>query len=259
MAAADGGRSHAVGQTRVISERGGRVFAFRIAGVLPEGFVFPLEMEGGQPDLLTPIVSASGVSSRREFHLVVRVASTVDLASVRARLDRATADLAKSKAPADPRASHAEAQVQSPFDRVGLEPLSEWTAVRHRTSSRFLFWTALGLLAVACLNAAGLAAARNVERQGQLLVCRALGASIGDLARLQLVEIGTLAGVAAALAFALARVVLVQVLAVLPESMVFGAPPTIAGRAALATFFSRDAACWRFRSGRCSVASRFGL
>ena len=60
--------------------------------------------------------------------------------------------------------------------------------MRHRTSSRFLFWTALGLLAVACLNAAGLAAARNVERQGQLLVCRALGASMGDLARLQLVE-----------------------------------------------------------------------
>ena len=44
-----GGDTKAVGQTRVISERGGKVFAFRIAGVLPESFVFPLEMEDPLP------------------------------------------------------------------------------------------------------------------------------------------------------------------------------------------------------------------
>jgi hypothetical protein len=89
------------------------------------------------------------------------------------------------------------------------------------------------LLAVASFNAAGLAAARNIERRNQLLPCLALGASVGDLARLHLVEVGALAVTAAALSVVLAKVLLVQTLAVLPESMLLGAPPSIAGRAVL--------------------------
>ena len=59
------------------------MFAFRIAGVLPQGFVFPLEIDGGAPDLLTPIVRNPGLETRREFHLVFRVPPSIDMAGVR--------------------------------------------------------------------------------------------------------------------------------------------------------------------------------
>jgi predicted permease len=254
-----GGDPHATGQTRVISERSGRVFAFRIAGVLPEDFLFPLELEGGQPDLVTPIVRNAGLDTRREFQVVFRVAPGVDMAAVRARLNGAASVLSSSP-PAGPHASHtAQARAQLAFDRVSLEPLREWIGVRHRASSQFLFWSALGLLAVACFNAAGLAAARNIERRNQLLLCRALGASVGDLARLHLVEVGALAVTAAALSVVLAQALLVQTLAVLPESMLLGAPPSIAGRAVLATVLLLFVSVLAVSIWPLFVASRFGL
>ena len=253
-----GGDPQAVGQTRVISERGGRVFAFRIAGVLPQGFVFPLEIDGGAPDLLTPIVRNPGLETRREFHLVFRVPPSIDMAGLRSRLDRTTVDLAVTQAPGGLGTSHREARAQAPFDRVTLEALGDWVGAQQRSSSRFLFWTALGLLAVACLNAAGLAAARNLQRQGQLLLCRALGASVWDLGTLLLVEGCVLAGLSAAAAFALARPLLLQTLLVLPESMVFGEWPAITGRAAIATVLLALLSVLGVSSWPLVLASRFG-
>ena len=254
-----GGDTKAVGQTRVISERGGKVFAFRIAGVLPESFVFPLEMEGGEPDLITPTLRNAGLEMRRDSHVVLRVPQTVDIARLRARLDGAAALVAKS-APAAPHgAPVGEGRVQAPFDRLSLDPLRDWLGVRQRDSSHFLFWSALGLLLVACFNGAALAAARNMERRGQLLLCRALGASMGELAKLQLVEVGVLAVTAAALSFVLAKALLVETIELLPDAMVLGAGPSIAGRALIATILFTFLSVLVVSTWPLFVASRFGL
>jgi putative ABC transport system permease protein len=254
-----GGDPHVLGETRVISERGGRLFAFRIAGVLPRGFVFPVEFQGRPPDFLTPIARRSGLETKRELHLVARVPPSISMASVNERLSTATSDLARSPLPPDPHAAHGEAEVRAPFNRVALAPLDDWLGGRQRVSARLLFYTAIGLLLLACFNAGSLAAARNRERREQLLLCRALGASIGDLAKLHFVEIGVLTTVAGTLALLAAKPALVGTLALLPESMVFGEPPSldvrvVAGSVLLAVVSALLVVAWPLY-----LASRVGL
>lgn len=216
-----------VGRTWTISERRGRVLSIRIAGVLPPDFVFPLDSGGETPDLIAPMGPGSRLGTRRALQVMFRLGPHIDYASARARLDAATRDLSRLQLPADPHGSHGEQKMLAPFDRVTLQPLNNLVASRQRASFGLFFVAALGLLLLACFNTAGLIAARNIERRSQLLMCRTLGATPWHLATVQFAEAGALVGGAAALGLILAQPLLVQTLALLPDSMRFGETPTI--------------------------------
>ncbi|MGQ0626988.1 MAG: ABC transporter permease, partial [Phycisphaerales bacterium] len=100
-----GGDPHVVGRTWLVSQRRGRPYSIRIAGVLGPDFVFPADT-GGQPDLLAPLGRLDPLDPRRRFILLFRLEPTVDAARVRARVERATTALASVALPADPQGSN---------------------------------------------------------------------------------------------------------------------------------------------------------
>ena len=254
-----GGDPQAVAQTRVISERDGRVFAFRIAGVLPQGFVFPLEIDGGVPDLLTPIVRNSGLEARREFHLVFRVPPLIDMAGV--RVASGSGDGGPGRSAGTRRLGHIASRGPSPRHRsTGLRS-RHWVIGSVRSNNRLRAFCSGQRSACSRSHASTppVSPRRGTfSARAKLLLCRALGASIWDLGTLLLVEGSVLAGLSAAAAFALARPVLFQTLLVLPESMVFGEWPAITGRAAMATVLLALLSVLAVSSWPLALASRFG-
>jgi predicted permease len=232
----------ALGRTWTVSERRGRVFSVRIAGVLPANFVFPLDPGGESPDLIAPLGRLSRLGTRRAYYVLFRVGSHVDAAGVMGRLDAATKDVSRLQLPSDQHGSHGEQKLLAPFDRVTLQPVNRLVASRQRSSFALLFVAALGLLLLACFNTAGLIMARSIERRNQLSTCRALGATGWHLAGLQLAETAALVGAATLLGLILAQPLLAQTLAVLPESMRVGETPAINTRAACAAILFAVAA-----------------
>jgi putative ABC transport system permease protein len=79
-------------------------------------------------------------------------------------------------------------------------------------------------------NIAALAAARNIDRHLDLRIRRALGASLWELAKGHLLEVGILVAAATAFAWLLARPLLVSTLALLPPALTLAKLPTLDSR-----------------------------
>jgi hypothetical protein len=97
-----------------------------------------------------------------------------------------------------------------------------------------------------------------MERRSQLLLCRALGARVWDIAQLHLVEIGVLASGAALLSFLIGNGLLAVILGVLPESMQFGGPPAISWRTIIVASLLTLVSVLLVSIWPLFVASRFG-
>jgi len=144
-----GGDPGVIGRTVDRWERDGITWGERIAGVLPRDFVFPVDPEEPQPELVSPMPRRPGLNV--DYQVVLRLRQSADLPRVR---DRLLVGLRQAAAAAPP-ASH---QRHSPFDTARLVPLAEQLARYEKPAFVLLFSGAALLLLLGCLNVAGLAA-----------------------------------------------------------------------------------------------------
>ncbi len=171
---------------------------YTVIGVLPQGFVYPVD---AKIDLLTTL-PVSPTASHRDRSMSTWV--------VFGRLKRGVT-MAEARADVDALFAASEADAPQMFradSSVVLQPLQEHRAGNVRTLLLILMGAAGCLLAIACANVANLLLARWSARARELAVRAAVGAGRGRLARQLFTEIalliaaGTVAGlilVAAAL------------------------------------------------------------
>lgn len=193
-----GDAAPATGQ--VLTDEAGR--GIRIAGVLPETFLFPQASRATlTPRVLVPLVR-DPASQGNSLRVLVRIAPGVDPVSAAARVNAAVAAQAAARpSPALPRDLDARARiVREGVDRGGLESIDSALRSSSRRRAWVVFTAVATLVLLACFNVTGLAIARTHERHRDLAVRRALGASTRDLVRLLAIEsvavvtTGTIAG-----------------------------------------------------------------
>jgi putative ABC transport system permease protein len=171
-----------------------------IVGIAPPGF----RVGSTEPDLLTPLTidpANPAATGSRAFECYGRLASGIRLDTARAEMDVIASALARES-------TFAEGM------GVFVSDLQEYLGREARPGLRLLMGVVLTVLAIACVNLAGLLMARGVARRAELGVRASLGASRGRLARQLVVEslVLSLAGGALGLALAYAAI---QILATL--------------------------------------------
>jgi putative ABC transport system permease protein len=221
-----GGDPKIIGTTVITAERQGATYGRRIVGVLPPDFVFPIDDGGAQPDVLIPISRALQRSSERRFRAVVRIPDAADVPQIGERL-RAATTLASAAISQRPRG---DGRIPAKLDDVRLTTLSEHLGTEERGAFLLVAAAAGLMLLLACVNVAGIAAAKNLERRRELAVRRALGANCWQLSRGLLVEIATLGVAGTATALAISKPMLMGTVALLPSTLTLMKPPEIDGR-----------------------------
>jgi putative ABC transport system permease protein len=184
---------------------------FTVVGVAPAEFTgIDLDSFGGVPDLWVTASNVDVVMSEEAelnpltgrgfswLYVVGRLAPGATLSEAQAQLDVLAEDRAERQA--------AERR-QDPFARAvpaaeaALDPESAGATVR-------MAWILVGIVAcvllIACVDAAGLLLARGEERQRELAIRVALGASRGRVVRLLLIESLLIAASAAVLGLVVA-------------------------------------------------------
>ncbi len=215
-----GGDPAAVGRSVVTSERGGRQYGFTLRGVLPKDFVYPLDLGTPQPDVLVPESMARYTRSTDDLRLFQVIARIPDTAS-RPRIETALrGTLGRVIGRPNPHESVLQLQTRVPFDRVRLLPVADQLGQRERSAFGLVMSAAALLLGLASVNLAGLSAARRFDRQRDLAIRRALGATGWALTRSALAEIVTLAALATVAALAVAPPLLAWTIDLLPASTV---------------------------------------
>jgi putative ABC transport system permease protein len=223
-----GGDPNAVGRNLAEWRRPGLTWGERVVGVLPPDFVFPVDADQPQPEILSASRGTRGWEPG--YQVLLRLPADTYLASVRDRL----MDGARVAAQVTP----PDHQRHAPFDAVRLVPVTDQLGRHERPAFAMVFAGASVLLLLSCLNVAGLAAARNIERRRDVAVRRALGAGIGAIAKGLLAEITLLAIGAAGVALLIAKPILVWTIALLPATVTLLKAPAVDGRvfAAMAVF-----------------------
>jgi len=219
-----------VGRTFITTDRPGFTAGYRIAGVLPRDFVFPIDLGGTPATDVGPLRRFEPSDPVRSFHVVARVASK----SASGIADRLTVATRERPEPRPEGHVPAEVRQYAPFDRVRLVPLNDHLARHVRPAFGLVFAGAALLLLLACVNVAGLVAARNVQRHRDIAIRRALGAGTGRLLLELSVEVLILAAIAMGVALLLTRPLLFWTLALLPPSVPLLKQPALDARVIVA-------------------------
>ena len=232
-----GGARDVIGRRVILTANGLR--GVHVAGVLPRGFVFPSSAEVPligvrQPDVLLPMARLQ----RHEldwpgFLIVARIADGGGVVSVHERLRAVTIAFTNNPPVSDIQHHHLDAK-RPPYDTVTLEPVTEHLGARERPAFALVTAATGLLLALVCVNAAALTAARSLYRRRDLAIRRALGASGWDLARGVLAELLILTGAGALLALLASPVLLQRTVSLLPDSVTLLKAPDVDGRVFLA-------------------------
>jgi putative ABC transport system permease protein len=144
-----------------------------IAGILPQGFAFPL---GGKvPELYIPLDGYEGRGTRT-LTAIGRLAPGSNLQAARAELQGVAARLAKM------------APDSNTGIGVSLSPLHEELTGDHRQSLLLLLGAVGLLLLVACANVGNLLLTRALSRRRELAIRLSLGASAGQLLKQSFIE-----------------------------------------------------------------------
>ncbi len=215
-----------VGRTFINDPIGGR--GFRVAGVMPRGFVFPSET--ASVNFIAPFVprpSDLQDPTRRTFgDLIARLPQGMSASEFRARVEAgmATTAAAVPPKPRSPGWSDRGWRMQGPTDHADIVPLATHLGSTERPLFLAIFLTAMVLVALGGLNVSGLMAARGLDRARELSLRRVLGASGVRLARLIFLEALVPMVIAAAIGLALAVPVLRFGVPLLPENLVMLTP-----------------------------------
>lgn len=163
-----------------------------IVGVLSASFVFPASTASTQGitpvELLRPSVLAAGQRedhNARSYYVIGRLATGTTVPDAQARLDAVQQAIRPLY--------RANGTIPGAFDGVTIVPLlSAVTPPYIHDSVTLLLFTALGVLLVASVNIANMLLARGSDRERELAIRAAVGASRPRLARLLIVEALTL-------------------------------------------------------------------
>lgn len=223
-----GGRTDAMGQrlplVGVTDKLGRPTEQAIVVGILPRDFVFPA-FSNEIPDVIRPLaLTAAERSGRNEsaVMVLVRRPSAVPIGDLQHRLDAAV------------RASQQPGTNERPLDGASLRALAELKGVFAK-DFRTLTLVAAALVALGCLGVGGLSSARVRQRERDVVLRRALGATTGDLFRQALAEVVPLVFAGAAIGFTLAGVLLELTLSLLPVQTAFVKPPQIDPRVTAVT------------------------
>lgn len=220
------GEQDVVGRAMSLNDR-----PFTVVGVLPEGFELPLD---GQDFDVWPVFRIDPTwpasMDNRVYRMVARMAEGASVEGVAARVPDLLRDF------------HDREATGIHIGSTHLRSLHEDLVGAVRLPLLLLTAGAILVLVVAALNLSLLLAARNLARDAELGVRRALGAGEGRLARFLLMETGALAALGALGGLGLSRVVLRVLEAVGGEGLGRGGPvseglgliPWMAGGAVLA-------------------------
>jgi predicted permease len=231
------GEPDVIGQTYIGDPTSGR--GFRVAGVMPRGFVFPSDVA---VNFIAPYVPSPDVLSdptRRTIHATIaRLPQGMSTAAFRARVEAGMAATAAAFPTRQKPAGFSDRgwRMQGPFDHADVLPLASELGSTERPLFRAIFLAALVLLAIGGLNVSGLMAARGLDRARELGLRRALGATGLRIARLMFLEALVPIAGGAAIGLALAVPLLQVGLRLLPDDLVLLKPqvaPTIDARVVL--------------------------
>jgi len=200
-----GGDPSALGRVVTLDPSTGS--GYRIAGVMPEGFVFPADR--GKVSYITPYVDSP--TSHSLHRVIARSKGNVRAAGLEAII----LAVAQSKNHDRPGTNSAN----YPIDKVTVEPLARALGAASRPLFAALLAAAGLLVALAVLNASSLMAARSIDRRRELAVRRALGASAVDIGRLLVMEAGLLVGAGTFIGLLCAAPLLQLAVSLLPEGI----------------------------------------
>jgi putative ABC transport system permease protein len=229
------GANDVIGQIYIGDATSGR--GFRVAGVMPRGFVFP--SAGAPVSFIAPYVPSPDVlgdpTRRTVGETIARLPRGMSVAALQARVEAATA----AALPTRPRpAGYSDRgwRMQGPFDHADVLPLAGELGRTERPLFRAIFLAALVLLAIGGLNVSSLMAARGLDRARELSLRRALGGTGVRIARLIFFEALVPIAVGAVIGLSLAAFLLQAGLRLLPENLVLLTPqmaPSIDARAVM--------------------------
>ncbi len=159
---------------------------YTVIGVMPAGFRFPISQRDA---IYTPLHMIDLLRNTRGDHwlpTVGRLKPGVSAAQAKADMDAVLANVGR-------------AYPDSKGRRMELRPIAEATIGSTRGPLQVLVFAVLAVLAIACVNLAGLLLARGVKREREVALRSAIGASRARLVRQMLTESLVLALVGAAL------------------------------------------------------------
>ncbi len=163
-----GGDSDVVGRQLPVQDG-----ALTIVGVAPAGF----RIGSIEPDAFTPLVidpANPAATGSRAFHAYGRLADVIGLAAARAEMTVVAEAIAQTRS--------------GNVTRVSVSSLHEHLVQDARPGLRLLAGVVAMVLAIACVNLAGLLMVRGIGRRGEFAVRMALGASRGRVVRQLLIE-----------------------------------------------------------------------
>ncbi len=185
-----------------------------IIGVLPAHFRFP--DNNFLEELLLPMALPGNPNWQDEKNFrLLRVLALAKAGVTPETLRQEFANIVRVTAAQEP-----EQMVNMRKDmEVRVIPLREWLTGNIRSTLVILNYVVIAVLLIACLNVAGLQAARAVVRRREMAIRAAVGAGAGRLARQLLTESLLLSAIAAAAGTGLAYASLKPLRAFLPESL----------------------------------------
>lgn len=190
--------------------------AYTVAGVMPEGFAFPIQ--NPEPQLWTSIATDAidpdgdkpATESRGEEMLSVvgRLKPGITLAQARAEMSRIDSNLATQYPESNKR-----------YTSAHVVPQLEALVGDSRPALRILFAAVALLLLIACANVAGLMLARASRRHAEIALRAALGATRAEIIRQILVESVTLSLLGGLLGLAFSTLFLRSMLHFAPRNL----------------------------------------
>jgi predicted permease len=219
------GRGDVAGQ-RIVADR---VLGtgYRVVGVMPEGFGFPVRR--GAVQLIVPdaLSRAALIDPRRHpYQEVVARMPQRNASILRAQVEagmRAVADVF----PAPTQEDAARGRSVLPYDRADIVPLTTAMGERDRPLFAAIFFAAAILVSLGAVNVSGLLAARYLDRARELGLRRALGANGFSVARLVMAESLVVTGAGCAAGLVLSPWLLRLGLDLLPDNLMLIKTPAI--------------------------------
>jgi hypothetical protein len=248
-----GGSPEVLGAVVRVSEREGRAFGYRVAGVLAQGFTYPLLGSTPQPDLIAPFPRLLRRGSNRQLALVVRVPAEQNKGEVEARFVSAW----KGADSAADHGSSGNSQSSSGSERgrsIQLEPLQEVLTQTARPMFRVAFAAAMTIYVLVMLNVVGLWVARS-RGEEEIAVRRAIGASSAAIMRLLWARSALVCLGATALLIPLVPGLLAVTLSLIPPSLGLVKVPDVDARVVVVAVAASIAAALVIALGTASAVA----